>query len=172
MNYRIFYRRDGNGELRVYTDSEYAGDVEDREYKWVRIPIKFWCSVMVFEETTNCHFVDDRSGIRAAAVCTCQAIWIRRVLHELRYNDENCTHIWCDNSFTIKLSKNPVMHGRSKHIDVRYHFLRNLTSEGLIDLVHCVSKDQLADIMTKPLKADDFQKLRGLLGVYDVAVLS
>lgn len=108
----------------------------------------------------------------AAAVCTCQAIWMRRILKELRYDDKNCTNIWCDSSSTIKLSKNPVMHGRSKHIDVRYHFLRNLTREGLIDLVHYGSKDQLADIMTKPLKTDDFQRLRALLGVCDITKLS
>ena len=173
VNYGIFYRRSGNGKLCAYTDSDYAGDVEDRKstsgYVFLLNSGAFsWCSKkqpIVTLSTTEAEFV-------AAAVCTCQAIWIRRVLKDLRYNDENCTHIWCDNSSTIKLSKNPVMHGRSKHIDIRYHFLRNLTKEGLIDLVHCGSKDQLADIMTKPLKVDDFQKLRSLLGVCDVDEVS
>jgi hypothetical protein len=57
------------------------------------------------------------------------------------------------------------MYERSKHIDVRYHFLRNLTREGTIALVHCGSQDQVADLMTKPLKLDAFLKLRELLGV-------
>lgn len=57
------------------------------------------------------------------------------------------------------------MHGRSKHIDVRFHFLRELTKEGMVKLVHCVSQEQLADLMTKPLKMDAFLKLRELLGV-------
>ena len=142
VNYGIFYKRDGNGELLAYTDSDYAGDVEDRKstsgYVFILNSSAIsWCSKkqpIVTLSTTEAEFV-------AAAVCTCQAIWIRRILKELRYNDQNCTYIWCDNSSTIKLSKNPVMHGRSKHIDVRYHFLRNLTREGLIDLVHCGSKD-------------------------------
>jgi hypothetical protein len=47
------------------------------------------------------------------------------------------TIIYCDNSSTIKLSKNPVMHGRSKHIDVRFHFLRALTRDGVVTLMHC-----------------------------------
>lgn len=100
----------------------------------------------------------------AATVCACQAIWMKRVLMELGHEDEKCIQIKCDNSSTIKLSKNPVMHGRSKHIDVRYHFLRNLSKARTIDLIHCASEDQVADVMTKPLKVDAFQKLRGLLG--------
>nr|GMD95651.1 Retrovirus-related Pol polyprotein from transposon TNT 1-94 [Ipomoea batatas] len=65
----------------------------------------------------------------------------------------------------IKLSKNPVMHGRSKHIDVRFHFLRELTKSGKVELVHCDSQDQVADVMTKPLKVDQFCKLRKSMGV-------
>jgi hypothetical protein len=61
------------------------------------------------------------------------------------------------------------MHERSKHIDVRYHFLRNLTKEGTIALVHCGSQAQVADLMTKPLKLDAFLKLRELLGVREVS---
>ncbi|RVW64036.1 Copia protein [Vitis vinifera] len=73
-----------------------------------------------------------------------------------------------DNSSTIKLSKNPVMHGRSKHIDVRFHFLRDLTKEEVVELVHCGTQDQIADVMTKPLKLNMFLKLRELMGVREV----
>jgi hypothetical protein len=78
---------------------------------------------------------------------------------------KQCLTVLCDNSSTIKLSKNPVMHGRSKHIDIRFHFLRNLSSEGSIELVHCASKDQLADVMTKALNLPLFEKFRKQLGV-------
>ena len=57
------------------------------------------------------------------------------------------------------------MHDRSKHIDVRFHFLLELTKAGTVELVHCGTPEQLADVMTKPLKLDAFLKLRGLLGV-------
>jgi hypothetical protein len=112
--------------------------------------------------TTEAEFV-------AAAMCVCQALWIKRILKELGHSNGGCTQVKCDNSSTIKLSKNSVMHGRSKHIDVRYHFLRNLTREGTIALVHCGSQDQVADLMTKPLKLDAFLKLRELLGVREVS---
>ena len=105
----------------------------------------------------------------ATTVCACQGIWVKRVLKELGHSDEGCMTIMCDNSSTIKLSKNPVMNRRNKHIDVRFHFLRNLTKEGTIALCHCESQDQVADIMTKPLKLDVFLTLRKLLGVCEVA---
>jgi len=94
---------------------------------------------------------------------------MKRILKELGHSNEGCTIMMCDNSSTIKLSKNPIMHRRNKHIDVRFHFLRNLTKEGTIELVHYGSQDQVANIMTKPLKLDVFQKLRKLLGVCEIS---
>ena len=60
------------------------------------------------------------------------------------------------------------MHGRSKHIDVRFHFLCDPTKEGVVELVHCGTQDQIADVMTKPLKLDMFLKLRELMGVREI----
>ena len=82
--------------------------------------------------TTKAEFV-------ATTVCACQGDWMKRILKKLGHSDGGCTTMMCDNSSTIKISKNPVMHGRGKHIDVRFHFLRNLTKEGTIQFVHCGS---------------------------------
>jgi hypothetical protein len=57
------------------------------------------------------------------------------------------------------------MHGRSKHIDIRFHFLRDLVKDEVIELTYCSTHDQIADIMTKPLKIEAFLKLRDLMGV-------
>lgn len=75
------------------------------------------------------------------------------------------TVIQCDNTSTIKLSKNPVFHGRCKHIGVRFHFLRDLVNEGVLSLEHCESSKQVADIFTKPLNREIFEGLRTKLGV-------
>ncbi|PON49914.1 hypothetical protein PanWU01x14_227220, partial [Parasponia andersonii] len=88
-----------------------------------------------------------------------------KILEQLHFKQEGATAIYCDNSSAIKLSKNPVLYGRSKHIDVKFYFLRDLTKDGRIDLFYCKSEDQIADIMTKPLKLPTFLKLRKLLGV-------
>lgn len=108
--------------------------------------------------TTEAEFV-------TAASCACLGVWMRRVLEKLGHPQGKCTTVLCDNSSTIKLSKNLVMHGRSKHIDVRFHFLRDLTRDGVVELKHCVTQEQVADIMTKPLKLDVFLKLRESMGV-------
>ncbi|CAL0327305.1 unnamed protein product [Lupinus luteus] len=97
---------------------------------------------------------------------------MRRVLERLGQVQETSTKVLCDNSSIIKLSKNHVLHGRSKHIDVRFHFLRDLIRDGVIELIHCTSKNQLADIMTKPLKLDTFLRLREKLGVCAVPTLN
>jgi len=80
--------------------------------------------------------------------------------------------VLCDNSSTIKLSKNPVMHEHSKHIDVRFHFLRDLTKDGVVEPKHCGTQEQIANIMKKPLKLDVFLKLCKLLGVCEVPGLN
>lgn len=90
---------------------------------------------------------------------------MHKILEKVGQEQSKCTTVYCDNSSAIKLSKNPVVHGRSKHIDVRFHFLRDLTKDGVVELVHCGLKDQIANIMTKSLKLEVFLKLRELLGV-------
>ncbi|GJS93534.1 retrovirus-related pol polyprotein from transposon RE1 [Tanacetum coccineum] len=88
-----------------------------------------------------------------------------RIMEYLDHDQNSSTTIFCDNSSTVELSRNPVLHGRSKHIDVRFHFLRELTRDNVVRLVHCPTQDQVADIMTKPLKLDLFTRFRSLMGV-------
>jgi len=73
--------------------------------------------------------------------------------------------IFCDNNSTIKLSKNPVLHGRRNHIDVKFHFLRDLTKDETIEIIYCKSEDEVVDIFNKYLKLELLVKLRRLLGV-------
>ncbi|KHN04922.1 Retrovirus-related Pol polyprotein from transposon TNT 1-94, partial [Glycine soja] len=62
----------------------------------------------------------------------------------------------CDNNSIIQLSKNSVFHDRSKHIDIRFHFLRDLIRDKIVELSYCNSQEQIADIMIKPLKLEQF----------------
>ena len=120
----IFYKKRGDDELAAYTDNDYAGDLEGRKstsgYVFLLSSRAVsWSSrkqPVVSLSTTEAEFI-------AAASCACQAVWLKRVLGKLSQNQGKSTTIHCDNSSAIKLSKNLVMHGRSKHIDVRFHFL-------------------------------------------------
>lgn len=173
MDYGVFYKKGGASEMVAYTDSDYAGDKEDSKstsgYVFMMCEgAVAWSSrkqPIVTLSTTEAEFV-------AAAACACQAIWMRRILKDIGHVQADCTTLMCDNTSTIKLSKNPVLHGRSKHIRVRFHFLRDLTKDGVVELVFCGTQDQLADLMTKPLKLDAFEKFRKKLGMCAAADLN
>lgn len=99
---------------------------------------------------------------------SCQAIWMQLVLKKIGYIGSESTVIFCDNSSTIKLPRNPVMHDRSKHIDVRYHFLRELVNDGVVQLQFCGTRQHITDIFTKSLKLELFRELRRRLGVCEL----
>lgn len=92
---------------------------------------------------------------------------MRRILKDLRHEQKGATTIFCDNNSAIALSKNTVFHKRSKHIDTRYHFIRELINDGEVILEHCRSKEQYADIFTKALARDSFVHQRDNLGIMD-----
>ncbi|KAL0844254.1 hypothetical protein Bca101_017500 [Brassica carinata] len=170
VDFGIWYKRGGSGELSVYTDSDFAGDSDSRKSTSGYVFLMdgsavAWLSKkppIVTLSTTEAEYV-------AASVCACQAVWFKRILEELGHDARGSTVIQCDNTSTIKLSKNPVFHGRCKHIGVRFHFLRDLVNEGIIRLEHCGTTDQVADIFTKPLKRETFESLRRRLGVCSMA---
>ena len=87
------------------------------------------------------------------------AIWLRRMLEKLDHIPVGATVVYYDNSSTIKLTRNPVLHGRSKHIDVRFQFLHDLSKDGTAMSHHCHTKEKVADIMTKPLIRVVFENL-------------
>lgn len=165
FDYGIMYKREVS-DLVAYTDSDYAGDLDDRKstsgYVFLLSSGAIsWLSKkqpIVTLSTTEAEFV-------AAVGCASKTVWLRRITAKLGCVHDKGTVVYCDNSSTIKLSKNSVMDGRSRHIDVRFHFLRELVQNGVIDLVHCGTKEQVADLMTKPLQLDAFLKLRDRLGI-------
>ncbi|GMJ06876.1 hypothetical protein HRI_004356800 [Hibiscus trionum] len=77
------------------------------------------------------------------------------------------TVIQVDNKLAIELAKNPVNHERSKHIDVHFHFIRDHVKEGNVELVHVASRNQVADIFTKPLPKVLLDKCKKMIGMMD-----
>ena len=74
--------------------------------------------------------------------------------------------LWCDNKSAISIAKNPIQHGRTKHINVKFHAIREAEKNGDVQLMHCSSEEQLADILTKALPSAKFMELRSKLGVF------
>ena len=103
----------------------------------------------------------------SATSAACEAVWLRRILQDLRQDTEDPTTIHCDNMSAIAMTRNPVFHSRTKHIEIRHHFIRELVEKQEIELQFCKTGEQLADIFTKALPTDKFLHFRRQLGVQD-----
>lgn len=120
-----------------------------------------WCSKkesVVALSTCEAEYI-------AACSAACQAVWLSTLLRDLKVAIGETVELQVDNKSAIDLAKNPVSHGRSKHIETKFHFIREQVSKGKIKLKHCGTDLMIADIMTKALKIERFQKLRDMLNV-------
>ena len=70
-----------------------------------------------------------------------------------------------DNQGAITLARNPVAHSRTKHVDIHFHFIRKAQEEGIVDIVYCRSSEMVADLLTKSISRNKFEKLRTLMGM-------
>jgi hypothetical protein len=104
----------------------------------------------------------------ASSVAACQAIWLSGLLSEILGEEGRAPLLKIDNKAAIDLVKNPVHHGRSKHIHIRYHFVRECATEGRIEIQFVGTNDQLADILTKPLSCIRFMELKERIGVVEI----
>jgi hypothetical protein len=102
----------------------------------------------------------------AARQCCGQLLWMRQTFWDFGYNLSKVP-LLCDNETAIRLTDNPVEHSRTKHIDIWHHFLRDHQQRGDIDIYHISTRNQVADIFTKPLDEKRFYKLRSELNVLD-----
>eukprot|EP00253_Pinus_taeda_P028421 PITA_28421 len=162
----ILYNVSEHSDLVGYTDSDWAGSVDDRKSTSSCVfhmgsGAISWASKkqsIVALSTAEAEYV-------AATTVACQAVWMRRMLRSLAQELAKATSIFCDNISAIALSKNSVFHKRTKHIDTRFHYIRELVNNGEIVLEHCRTHKQVADILTKPLDQKSFEFLRKCLGM-------
>ena len=136
VNFGILYKR-GDRDMKItgYSDSDFAGDINDRKSTSGQIfflgglPIT-WSLVkqrVVALSTCEAEYITVSSA-------TCQGLWISRLIKELMSVEENLVKILVDNKSALELTRNPIHHSRSKHIDTRHHFIRDCIEEGLIKL--------------------------------------
>ena len=102
----------------------------------------------------------------AASACT-QLLWMRQTLKKYGVIYDKVP-LLCDNESAIKIAYNPVQHSRTKHIEIRNHFIRDHVARGDIELCYVPTKDQLTDIFTKPLDEARFCYLRNELNIIDL----
>jgi hypothetical protein len=171
MGYGCRYERgaDLKPMLIGYSDSDFAGDVEDRKSTtgvgyFVGSSLVTWASQkqrIVALSSCEAEYV-------AAAAAACQGIWLSRLVADMMGTEEMKVKLLMDNMSAIALSRNPVHHDRSKHIDTKYHFLRECIEDGKVEVEHVGTAEQVADIFTKALGRVKFIELRSALGVVEV----
>ena len=97
-------------------------------------------------------------------LCCAQILWMKQTLSDFNLSFEHVP-IKCDNTSAINISKNSMQHSKTKHIEIRHHFLRDHAQKGDITLEFVSTKDQLADTFTKPLSEEQIFYIRRQLKV-------
>ncbi|GKA00377.1 retrovirus-related pol polyprotein from transposon TNT 1-94 [Tanacetum coccineum] len=163
----LWYPKGTGLETIVYADSDHAGDYVDRKSTsgvctFVGCCLTSWMSK---KQTALAISTTEAEYVSAGKACQ-QALWMKQALvdYEVKLND---VPVLCDNKGAIDLSKNPVLHSRTKHIEIRHHFLRDNIQKGNISIEKVASEDNIADILTKPLKREPFNLLRLGLGLIE-----
>ncbi|GKB75141.1 putative ribonuclease H-like domain-containing protein, partial [Tanacetum coccineum] len=145
----LWYPKDSPFHLEAFSDSDYAGDNHDRrstsggcQYLGRRL-VSWQCKkqTIVAISSTEAEYV-------AAASCCAQVLWMQNQLLDYGFNFMN-TEIHIDNESTICIVKNPVFHSKTKHIQIRHHFIRDCYEQRLINVVKVHTDDNVADLLTK-----------------------
>lgn len=155
-----------DNRLTAYCDADYAGDVDDRKSRSGFIlllnggPVS-WGSRK--QTCTACSTTE--SEYIAGHLASQETTWMRTLLADLGARQNIPTTLHSDNQSAIKLVKNPVYHKRTKHIDLKYHVIRECDQKGIISITYVCTADQIADILTKPLPRDKFERMRQMIGL-------
>jgi hypothetical protein len=165
--FRIWYPKRSTFDLIGYADSNYAGCKVDREStsgtcQFLGRSLVSWSS----KKQTSVALSTAEAEYVAAGQCCAQLLWMRQTLRDFGYNLSKVP-LLCDNESAIRLADNPIEHSRTKHIDIRHHFLRDHQQNGDINIYHISTENQLADIFTKLLDEKTFCKLCSELNVLD-----
>jgi hypothetical protein len=140
LNFGLWYTKSDHHYLSGYTDSDFAGSLDDRKSTsghafHLGMNLISWAS----KKQTILSISSAEAECVAATSASCQAVWLRRILKDMSHTEKDPTPIFCDNTSAISLSKNHVFHKKSKHIDTRFHFIRELVNNGDIALQLCGS---------------------------------
>ncbi|GJZ20738.1 retrovirus-related pol polyprotein from transposon TNT 1-94 [Tanacetum coccineum] len=166
----LWYPKGTGIETVVYADSDHAGDYVDRKSTSGVCTFMGCCLTSWFAKKQTALAISTTEAEYVSAEKACQqALWMKQALIDYGIRLDNVP-IMCDNKGAIDLSKNPVQHSRTKHIEIRHHFLRDNVQKGNISIEKVASEDNIADIFTKPLKRKVFNYLRLGLGMMELVM--
>jgi hypothetical protein len=167
LNYGLVYTQDNKQELLMgYNDSDVGGDLVGRRSTrgmsfYVNDSLVTWNS----HKENTVALSSCEAKFMVATTAAKQALWLRNLLSELTGTQPKAVTLRVDNNSAITLMKNLVFHGRSKHIDIKYHFIRECVEHGQIVVKRVGTWEQKADALTKPLATVKLAVMIHLMGV-------
>ncbi|GJS78815.1 retrovirus-related pol polyprotein from transposon TNT 1-94 [Tanacetum coccineum] len=167
MHLGLWYPKRTGIETVVYANSDHARAYVDRKSTSGISTFVGCCLTSWFSKKQIALAISNTEAEYVSAGNACQqALWMKQALidYDIRLDD---VPIMCDNKGAIDLSKNPVQHSLTKHIKIRHHFLCDNVQKGHISIEKVSSVDNIADILTKPLKRESFNYLRLGLGMME-----
>nr|GEW13214.1 zinc finger, CCHC-type [Tanacetum cinerariifolium] len=161
-DYEITYKYNKGNKIHGFSDSSYG--VDTQEGKGTTGIIFYYGESRSTQKQATVALSSCESEFIVATAAATQALWLKRLLSKLTHSKEEKVTIMVDNKSAIALMKNPVFHGRSKHINTKYHFIRECVEREDIQ-VEFVSKEyQKANILTKALPKIKFLTMRQIVG--------
>ncbi|KAK2452140.1 putative mitochondrial protein [Trifolium repens] len=168
-NLGLLYKKSLDSKLVGFCDADYAGDKIERKStsgncQFIGENLISWASK---RQTTIALSTAEAEYISAAKCCT-QLLWMKYQLED--YNiAERSIPLYCDNTAAIHLSKNPILHSRAKHIEIKHHFIRDHVQKGTIDIQFIDTEHQWADIFTKPLAIERYDFIKKNLNMHYIS---
>lgn len=167
LDYGLTYKANMKAKLlEVYSDADWANDLIDRRSVTGCVFKLYGCTVSWTTRKQNTVSLSSTEAELAALVtAACHTLWTKRCLQDLGLQPDGPITILEDNQSTIRIVEDARDHGRLKHVDTKYQFMRELIQRSVIAVEFVCSSEQQADIMTKALPTVSFRKLRSALGI-------
>lgn len=161
IDHGIVYNLTNKMYLHCFSDADYAGDVETRRSTSGAVTTLCGGAISWQSQRQKCVSLSTtESEYIAASEAVKDLVWLQKLFCELTRATTACSTLYLDNQSAIKLIKNPEFHKRTKHIDVRYHFIREHYEDDLFKIEYVPSEQQLADLFTKSLPREKFNNLK------------
>jgi len=164
-NFGLLYKSHVQTVFTVFSDADHAGDEKTRRSTSGMVSINSSAAITWWSRLQHSVAISSTEAeYVAASEAANEVVWLKLLFNEL-IEYEGTPTMFVDNQSAIKLAQNPQHHRRSKHIDVRYHSIREKVERGVLKLEYIPSSEQIADILTKPLAKTLFTNLRDGLGL-------
>ena len=167
-NSGLLYCKSDSSGCVGFSDADWGGDHDDRKSTSGYVFLMGGTAVSWKSNKQSCVALSTAEAEYVALAAAAQeAKWLQRLTSDLLDYEIGATEIFEDNQSAICLAKTPQFHGRTKHIEIKYHFIRDEVESGNVKLEYCRSEDMIADMLTKGLPITQFVKLRQMIGIAD-----